>query len=141
MGIMASSTPFVNGLPFTLLRNGKVQSSGTVGVAIPAQSTENHLNFAQLVLLTSPMIVKRYCMTKLCYFMVFVYSSLISDSAEGNLIHELENALPARVLLKAVQETGLADNQLKDLDYFMGLRDKHHGPVNNRLLICAEQIH
>jgi small ligand-binding sensory domain FIST len=34
MGLIASSTPFVNGRPFTLFFNDEVHSSGAVGVAL-----------------------------------------------------------------------------------------------------------
>ena len=33
MGLIASSTPFINGRPFTLFFNDEIHSSGAVGVA------------------------------------------------------------------------------------------------------------
>ena len=46
-----------------------------------------------------------------------------SNRSEGNLIHELDDSLPARVLLKAAQNLDLTNDQTKDVEYFVGLRE------------------
>ena len=35
LGLVASPTPFLNGKPFTLFRNGQLYTNGAVGVALP----------------------------------------------------------------------------------------------------------
>ncbi|EJC98055.1 uncharacterized protein FOMMEDRAFT_171418 [Fomitiporia mediterranea MF3/22] len=102
LGIMASPTPFVTGQPFTLFRNGKMQSTGAVGIALQTGLVKNVLTFDGLVRLTQPLPIKR---------------------AEGNLIHELGDSLPARILLKAIQDVGLPNDLAKNVDYYIGIRD------------------
>ena len=43
--------------------------------------------------------------------------------SEGNLIHKLDDAFPARILLKAIQDHGISDKLAKDVDYYIGVRD------------------
>ena len=97
-----SSTPFVTGRPFTFFHNGKVQSSGAVGLALPFSPTATCLSYKDLVKLTPSLPVVR---------------------AEGNLIHEIGDSLPARVLVKAIQDHGLPDDLAKNVDYYIGVRD------------------
>ncbi|KAH8114696.1 hypothetical protein DFH11DRAFT_1543945 [Phellopilus nigrolimitatus] len=106
LGIVASSTPFVTGQPFTLVRNGKAQSTGAVGLALQSPPLDKVLRFDGLVQITPPLPVRK---------------------AEGNLIHELGDSLPARILLKAIQDHELPDAQAKDLDYYIGIRDATEG--------------
>lgn len=56
---MASPTPFITGHPFTLLRNGKLQDSGAVGLALQTAPVKRDLNFDGLVRLTEPLIIRR----------------------------------------------------------------------------------
>ena len=44
--------------------------------------------------------------------------------AEGNLIHELGDSLPARILLKAIQDVGLSNDLAKNVNYYIGIRDE-----------------
>lgn len=97
-----SSTPFVTGHPFSFFRNGKLQSSGAVGLALPLAPVSSKLGYEDLVKLTQPIPVRR---------------------VEGNLIHEVGDSLPARILVKAIQDHGLPDGLAKDVDYYIGVRE------------------
>ncbi|PAV17235.1 hypothetical protein PNOK_0729900 [Pyrrhoderma noxium] len=104
LGILASSTPFVTGRPNTLFRNGKIQSSGAVGIALLDTPTHKELHYNGLVRLTGPLPVQR---------------------SEGNLIHELGDSLPARILLASIKEHGLSDDLAKEVDYFINIKPKN----------------
>ena len=93
----------MTGRPFTLLRNGKVQSSGAIGLATPSRPTEHVLDCQGLIRLTESMQIR---------------------NVEGNLIQEVGDSLPARILVKAIQDYGLPDDQAKNVDYYIGVRDQ-----------------
>ncbi|CCM00623.1 uncharacterized protein FIBRA_02659 [Fibroporia radiculosa] len=84
VGLVATSTPFVTGRPYTLFHGSAVHSSGAVGVCLnsPKQPTF-HTNFPGLQALTKAMFV---------------------TESEGNLIHSLDNMNPTRLLLSAIQQ-------------------------------------
>lgn len=46
-------------MPFTLLRNGKRQSSGAVGLALRSRQIHHHLDFNGMQTLSRPMTVLR----------------------------------------------------------------------------------
>ncbi|KAH9933271.1 hypothetical protein B0H21DRAFT_84025 [Amylocystis lapponica] len=86
LGLIASSTPFITGRPFTLFRGPAIYSSGAVGLCLssPAASP-SHVEFPGLQALTGPLTV---------------------TSSEGNLVHSLDNANPSRLLLSILQKSG-----------------------------------
>lgn len=87
LALLASSTPFLTGRPFTLFHNGRVHSSGAVGIAIPSPTPLLNLTFPPLVALTPPLRI---------------------TSSEGNLILSIDSRNPTRLLLSAIQEKGLS---------------------------------
>ncbi|TFY73718.1 hypothetical protein EWM64_g10294 [Hericium alpestre] len=101
LGLVASSTPFVTGRPFTLFHNGSSYSSGAVGMALsstarPSASTA----FPGLRPITGDLTV---------------------TGSEGNLIQELNNKNPSQLLLDAIQKSGLDGNSVKDHDFYIGV--------------------
>ncbi|TFY50665.1 hypothetical protein EVG20_g11394, partial [Dentipellis fragilis] len=102
LGLIASSTPFVTGRPFTLMHNDAVLSSGAVGLALfkpprPAATTA----FPGLTALTEELTVTR---------------------SEGNLIQELDKANPSRLLLAAIQTRGIVGEAAKEHEFYVGVR-------------------
>ncbi|KAF8585727.1 hypothetical protein K439DRAFT_1026749 [Ramaria rubella] len=99
LGLTASSTPFITGRPFTLFYNDCVYSSGAVGIALrnSFRPTPNVV-FHGLVPLSAPMKVSK---------------------SEGNLIHELDQSNPVKMLIEAIA-TDSRMNQGKDEIFFMG---------------------
>ncbi|KAI6123934.1 hypothetical protein EV401DRAFT_2069152 [Pisolithus croceorrhizus] len=87
LALLASSTPFLTGRPFTLFHNGRVHSSGAVGIAFPSSTPLLDLAFPPLVALTPPLPV---------------------TSSEGNLLLSIDSRNPTRLLLSALQERGFA---------------------------------
>ncbi|KAH7923827.1 hypothetical protein BV22DRAFT_1035883 [Leucogyrophana mollusca] len=102
LGLIASSTPFVTGRPVTLFHDNQIYSSGAVGLGLttskaPASSVE----FPGLICLTPPLVVTR---------------------SEGNLVNELDNANPTRLLLNAIRKHGIDDrNSFKEDDFYLGV--------------------
>lgn len=86
LALLASSTPFLTGRPFTLFHNGRVHSSGAVGVAFPSSIPPLDLAFPPLVALTPPLPV---------------------TSSKGNLLLSIDSRNPTRLLLSALQEKGI----------------------------------
>lgn len=86
LALLASSTPFLTGRPFTLFHNGRVHSSGAVGIAFPSTPTLE-LAFPPLVALTPPLPI---------------------TSSEGNLLLSIDSRNPTRLLLSAIQEKGFS---------------------------------
>jgi len=90
-------------MPFTLLRNGKPQPSGAVGLAMRSRQNFGHLEFNGMEPLSRPVAVLR---------------------SEGNIIHELVGGLlPARVIAEALQSRGGDKSSQKELDFYVGVRD------------------
>ncbi|KAJ1982343.1 hypothetical protein H4R33_005044 [Dimargaris cristalligena] len=60
-GVIGSSTPFINGRPFTLFDRTGLYSSGMCGVAIPKFSSHltSHVKYEQLVPVGDPLIITR----------------------------------------------------------------------------------
>jgi len=71
-------------------------------VSLPLDPTKIDIVHNGLVCLTSPLTINR---------------------SEGNLIHELGDSAPARVLLKAIQKHGLSDGHTKEVEFYIGIRD------------------
>ncbi|KZT64251.1 hypothetical protein DAEQUDRAFT_815115 [Daedalea quercina L-15889] len=119
MGLIASSTPFVTGRPYTLFHGGSVYSSGAVGLCIHSSPRpELYVNFPGLQALTPPMLV---------------------TESEGNLVLALDGKNPSRVLLSAIEARknfSPADDQsakllkvMKDDLFFLGVLENNaeHG--------------
>ncbi|KIJ54792.1 hypothetical protein M422DRAFT_64026 [Sphaerobolus stellatus SS14] len=96
-GLIASSTPFITGHPYTLFYGDNVCASGAVGVALKTPTAEPTIAYHGLVPLSSPMRVTK---------------------SEGNLIYELDHSNPAQLLIDAIAKS---DNQIrqKDESFFM----------------------
>jgi hypothetical protein len=64
LGLIASSTPFITGRPFTLFSNNNVYSSGAVGIALTDDVSKLHVGFpAGLKPFTSRLTITRYMLT------------------------------------------------------------------------------
>ncbi|KAI6041414.1 hypothetical protein EDC04DRAFT_2565652 [Pisolithus marmoratus] len=87
LALLASSTPFLTGRPFTLFHNGRVHSSGAVGIAFPSSTPTLELAFPPLVALTPPLSI---------------------TGSEGNLLLSIDSRNPTRLLLSALQEKGFS---------------------------------
>ncbi|KAF8464317.1 hypothetical protein JB92DRAFT_2071761 [Gautieria morchelliformis] len=98
LGLIASSTPFITGRPFTLFYDDRIYSSGAVGVGLrlPRRPTST-VNFHGLVPLSDPMKVSK---------------------SEGNLIHGLNHSSPSGMLVKAL-DADLRMAQKED-KFFLG---------------------
>ncbi|TDL23219.1 hypothetical protein BD410DRAFT_787541 [Rickenella mellea] len=103
LGLVSSSTPFVNGKPFSLLRNGTLHTSGAVGLALTGTPPPtSSLSFHGLTPLAAPMVITKW---------------------EGNLIHELDGSNPSQLLLNAIRSRGLTGEIMKSDDFFVGMLD------------------
>ncbi|VDB91789.1 unnamed protein product [Peniophora sp. CBMAI 1063] len=100
MALRVSSTPFVTGRPFTLLRDGNVHSSGAVGLAILKATPSLRTTFDGLHPLSPVMKV---------------------TAAEGNLIHTLNDGNPSQLLLDAIRSTGLYGENAKEDNFVLGV--------------------
>ncbi|KAA1473825.1 hypothetical protein DENSPDRAFT_840322 [Dentipellis sp. KUC8613] len=105
LGLIASSTPFITGRPFTLTHNAFIFSSGAVGLALsrPPRPTRVRTAFPGLTALTGELTVTR---------------------SEGNLIQELDHTNPSRILLTAIQASasGISGEAAKEHEYYLGVR-------------------
>ncbi|KAG9013911.1 hypothetical protein FRB94_004291 [Tulasnella sp. JGI-2019a] len=104
MGLVASSTPFVTGRPFTLLEGNKVWSDGAVGLALLNSVPKLSHSFYGYEAFSKPYTV---------------------SSAESNLIHSLDNRNPVKELLSASSSIqgglpGGGINASKDIDVYLG---------------------
>ncbi|KAH9917967.1 uncharacterized protein B0H18DRAFT_883271 [Fomitopsis serialis] len=110
IGLIASSTPFITGRPYTLFHGKSVYSSGAVGLCIHSSSRpELHVDFPGMQALTPPMVV---------------------TESEGNLVLALDDENPSRVLLSAIESGrnfSATDDQsakllkvMKDDTFFLG---------------------
>ncbi|KAI0750975.1 hypothetical protein C8Q80DRAFT_1154839 [Daedaleopsis nitida] len=112
LGLIATSTPFVTGRPYTLFHDDDIHSDGAVGVCLSSPACATHSSeFPGLEAITRPMLV---------------------TSSEGNLVNALDNANPSRLLLHAIQThptlNNLADQNLsKELRIYMGTLKRQGG--------------
>ncbi|KZV66229.1 hypothetical protein PENSPDRAFT_97911 [Peniophora sp. CONT] len=100
MALRASSTPFVTGRPFTLLRDDEVHSSGAMGFALLKSKPSFSTGFAGLRPLSPSMKV---------------------TAAEGNLIHTLNDSNPSQLLLDAIRAAGLYGDGAKEDRFVLGV--------------------
>ncbi|GBE85252.1 hypothetical protein BKA93DRAFT_903767 [Sparassis latifolia] len=108
VGLIASSTPFVTGRPFTLFHGTSIYSSGAVGLYLASSARpRSYVEFPGLQKLTEPLTV---------------------TSSKGNLVHSLDNTNPSRLLLSAIEKSGSAsrrvtvrapDANMKDDQYYL----------------------
>ncbi|KAH9829639.1 uncharacterized protein C8Q71DRAFT_717897 [Rhodofomes roseus] len=117
IGLVASSTPFITGRPYTLFHGKSVYSSGAVGLCIHSSTPpELQVGFPGLQALTQPMVV---------------------TESEGNLILALDDKNPSRILLAAIESGknfSATDDQsakllkiMKDDSFFLGVLDDNAG--------------
>ena len=126
LGLIASSTPFVTGRPYTLLFNGSVKSSGAVGLALsggprPVSQTA----FPGLRAITKPLKVTR-CVTAVLPSHFLSEKQTYVRKSEGNLVNELDHANPITLLISAIEQSALGGHALaaKDDEFYLGvLRD------------------
>ncbi|KAK2462768.1 hypothetical protein APHAL10511_005159 [Amanita phalloides] len=110
VGLVASSTPFVTGRPFTLFRNQNIYDSGAVGIAlrrsrIPSSNDfTTKISFAGLSPISKPMTVTQ---------------------CEGNMVISLDDQNPTQFLLSCIRESGLnMDSTFKDdASFLLGVVD------------------
>ncbi|KAI9436565.1 hypothetical protein H4582DRAFT_398424 [Lactarius indigo] len=101
LGLLASSTPFVTGRPYTIISNGSVKSSGAVGLALSAGPRPvSQTAFPGLRAITAPLTVTQ---------------------SEGNLVNELDNANPTALLISAIEKSALAGDAAKDDEFYLGV--------------------
>ncbi|PVF97624.1 hypothetical protein CPB86DRAFT_759770 [Serendipita vermifera] len=89
LGLIASSTPFITGRPFTLYHNGSFHSSGALGIALfnPSPKPRTDVRFSHLEPLGGPKTV---------------------SSASSNILYALDGQPAASILAQAL---ALADRQ------------------------------
>jgi len=98
LGLIASSTPFITGRPVTLFRNENVHSSGAVGIALTGGDTpKSSIEFPGLRSITPPLLVTR---------------------SEGNLVNELDNGNPSKLLIAAIRKH--RKGSFKEDDFYLG---------------------
>ncbi|KAF8868647.1 hypothetical protein CPB85DRAFT_906012 [Mucidula mucida] len=87
LGLIATSTPFITGRPFTLFRINDLHDSGAVGLAlINRPRLTSTLDFLGLSVLSEPMTVTQ---------------------SEGNLVNTLDGRNPTQLLLDALIKQGM----------------------------------
>ncbi|KAI0720299.1 hypothetical protein C8T65DRAFT_634070 [Cerioporus squamosus] len=104
LGLIATSTPFVTGRPYTLFHNDSIHSDGAVGMCLSSGSRSKPFSeYPGLEAITRPMVV---------------------TSVEGNLVNAVDNANPSRLLLHAIQThpavAASAEHISKDLRLYLG---------------------
>ncbi|KAF8886103.1 hypothetical protein CPB85DRAFT_1420049 [Mucidula mucida] len=87
LGLIATSTPFITGRPFTLFHNSNIYDSGAVGLAlINRPRLTSTLDFLGLSALSEPMTVTQ---------------------SKGNLVNTLDGRNPTQLLLDALKKKGM----------------------------------
>ncbi|KIY69331.1 hypothetical protein CYLTODRAFT_349720 [Cylindrobasidium torrendii FP15055 ss-10] len=106
LGLVATSTPFITGRPFTLFHGKDVHSSGAVGLALTDRpKATSTIEFTGLESLSEPMTVTQ---------------------SEGNLVNLLDGRNPTQLLLTALQKSGIdmsLNQAFKDDVQFYLMRD------------------
>ncbi|KAF8621401.1 hypothetical protein AX15_007813 [Amanita polypyramis BW_CC] len=118
MGLVASSTPFVTGRPFTLFRNNNVYDSGAVGIALRKSKKpivydfSTNVSFLGMTPVSKPMSVTRFVVFPTCVFLfLFIFKNKnkngCSHRCDGNMVISLEDQNPTQLLLSCIRELGL----------------------------------
>ncbi|KAF8505347.1 hypothetical protein BU17DRAFT_101032 [Hysterangium stoloniferum] len=104
MGLIASSTPFFNGHPFTLFFNDEVHSSGAVGVALRTPTfPEPTICFGGLEPLAAGLgVVTVGIDVSISYTNIFT----CAHRSEGDLIRQINGSNAAQVLIDPVATAG-----------------------------------
>ncbi|KDQ14263.1 hypothetical protein BOTBODRAFT_32737 [Botryobasidium botryosum FD-172 SS1] len=106
LSLVGSSTPFITGRPFTLLRNSKTFSEGAVGIALTGAqaSLTRETGFEGLSALSKALTV---------------------TSSQSNMVHTLDNANPSQMLVNLLNQKSAhgasAANIRKEDEYYLGL--------------------
>ncbi|KAM6493834.1 hypothetical protein JOM56_010195 [Amanita muscaria] len=90
LGMVASSTPFVTGRPFTLFSNRDIYDSGAVGIVLKNKKLDKvtvKASFLDLEAISEPMTITQ---------------------CEGNMVISLDNQNPAQFLLSRIRGSGLS---------------------------------
>ncbi|THH19213.1 hypothetical protein EW146_g1907 [Bondarzewia mesenterica] len=99
LGLIATSTPFITGRPFTLMHNQAIYSSGAVGLALTSRVRPSvDTAFPGLRALTPSVRVTR---------------------SEANLVHELDHGNPSQLLLSAIQKHGIDNEAAKEDEFYL----------------------
>lgn len=114
LGILASSTPFVTGRPFTIIQNSSIHSDGAVGFALinsqaqPQSQAGPQLSMADWKPVGIPSVVSR---------------------AQGNIILALDDDVPpTRVLVENLEKAkGEILPVNKETEYYLGVVDQDVG--------------
>ncbi|KAI0049398.1 hypothetical protein FA95DRAFT_1538192 [Auriscalpium vulgare] len=97
LSLVASSTPFSTGLPFTLIENSSLHSSGAVGIALTSGRRPSlMLQYPGLEEIAPPMTV---------------------TASDGNLIHGLDGSNPTKMLMSAIEQQKLSGDEAKDDEF------------------------
>ncbi|PFH53274.1 hypothetical protein AMATHDRAFT_45552 [Amanita thiersii Skay4041] len=135
LGLVASSTPFVTGRPFTLFHNKDVFGSGAVGIALtrlPQGSFNTMATFANLTPLSTPMTVTELVLSSITEESVFFLT--FSLRRGGNMIVSLDHQNPTQLLLSCLQNAGLSSKSFKDnMQFALGV-------INDDQLVQAFNI-
>ncbi|KAK8854772.1 hypothetical protein IAR55_003511 [Kwoniella newhampshirensis] len=101
-GILTASTPFITERPHTLLHNGKIYESGTIGLAFPKSAV------TQTDLGLSPML-----------------PPVTISGAQGNMLLSIDgmNSNPTQVLIGAIQKRG-GVGLTKEEEFYLGLLEQ-----------------
>ncbi|OCF57225.1 hypothetical protein L486_04681 [Kwoniella mangroviensis CBS 10435] len=99
VGILTAATPFITNRPYTLLHNGNIFPSGSLGLAFKSRPKVN-LNFG-LTPMTEPAVI---------------------SGAQGNMLLSIEgtNSNPTQVLIAAIQKRG-GSGITKEEDFYLGI--------------------
>ncbi|WRT68443.1 uncharacterized protein IL334_005419 [Kwoniella shivajii] len=99
LGILTAATPFVTNRPYTLLHNGSIYSSGTLGLAVRHRPSTT-LDFG-LLPMTEPVKI---------------------SGAQGNMLLSIEgsNTNPTQMLIGAIQRRG-GTGITKEEDFYLGM--------------------
>jgi len=114
VGIIGSSTPFINGHPHTLFLNDVCYSHGTLGVALSSKKTQ----FSSYLSSTGTLLGEK----------IKVLNS------KGNLIHDVNDKLnPTQKLINAIKQRQL--NPQKDEQFYLAVYDSDSDSNSNASVI------
>lgn len=113
-GILTAPTPFITNRPNTLLLNGTVIQSGTIGIAIKGLPSVYKTDFG-----LEPML-----------------EPVTITSAKGNMLLEIDgaNSNPTQVLINAIQQRG-GTGLTKEEEFYLGFLD--NGDVKRVIRILS----
>ncbi|CAJ0918782.1 967_t:CDS:2 [Entrophospora sp. SA101] len=110
-----SSTPFVNGRPFTIFYNNNILSRGLVGLAITTSTSTSSLP-----------VNKKPQLDILHQSLCPIGEHLKITRCRGNIILELNGKNPTKLFLQNLQQSNYDDNDKKyskETDFYLGIYD------------------